>query len=52
MYGVYDPTTKTWNGIVRELMERVSNRDGERGRFFFFDKMIYFLPSGNVSVPI
>lgn len=25
MYGVYDPETKTWNGIVRELMERVSN---------------------------
>lgn len=24
MYGVYDPETKTWNGIVRELMERVS----------------------------
>lgn len=24
MYGVYDPNTKTWNGIVRELMERVS----------------------------
>lgn len=23
MYGVYDPETKTWNGIVRELMERV-----------------------------
>ncbi|XP_037043818.1 glutamate receptor ionotropic, kainate 2 isoform X3 [Bradysia coprophila] len=22
MYGVYDPNTKTWNGIVRELMER------------------------------
>lgn len=25
MYGVYDPETKTWNGIVRELMDRVSN---------------------------
>lgn len=25
MYGVYDPNTKTWNGIVRELMERVRN---------------------------
>lgn len=24
MYGVYDPETKTWNGIVRELMDRVS----------------------------
>lgn len=24
MYGVYDPETKEWNGIVRELMERVS----------------------------
>lgn len=24
MYGVYDPQTKKWNGIVRELMERVS----------------------------
>lgn len=24
MYGVYDPETKSWNGIVRELMERVS----------------------------
>lgn len=23
MYGVYDPETKSWNGIVRELMERV-----------------------------
>lgn len=23
MYGVYDPETKTWNGIVRELMDRV-----------------------------
>lgn len=26
MYGVYDPETKTWNGIVRELMDRVSKR--------------------------
>lgn len=25
MYGVYDPQTKKWNGIVRELMERVSH---------------------------
>lgn len=24
MYGVYDRQTKQWNGIVRELMERVS----------------------------
>lgn len=23
MYGVYDPETKEWNGIVKELMERV-----------------------------
>ena len=23
MYGVYDPKTKEWNGIVRELMEKV-----------------------------
>jgi hypothetical protein len=26
MYGVYDPDTKEWNGIVRELMEKVSKR--------------------------
>lgn len=25
MYGVYDPETKKWNGIVRELMEKVIN---------------------------
>lgn len=24
MYGVYDPKTKEWNGIVRELMEKVN----------------------------
>lgn len=24
MYGVYNPETKEWNGIVRELMEKVS----------------------------
>lgn len=24
MYGVFDPDTKEWNGIVRELMEKVS----------------------------
>ena len=24
MYGVYDPETKEWNGIVRELMEKVT----------------------------
>lgn len=23
MYGVYDPNTKEWNGIVRELIEKV-----------------------------
>lgn len=23
MYGVFDPETKQWNGIVRELIERV-----------------------------
>lgn len=28
MYGVYDPNTKTWNGIVRELMERVRHFSG------------------------
>lgn len=33
MYGVYDPETKQWNGIVRELMERVSERkEITRGR--------------------
>ena len=25
MYGVFDPETKEWNGIVRELMEKVSS---------------------------
>lgn len=24
-YGAYDPITKQWNGIVRELMDKVSN---------------------------
>jgi Ligated ion channel L-glutamate- and glycine-binding site len=24
MYGVYDPETKQWNGIVRELMDKAS----------------------------
>lgn len=23
-YGAYDPTTKQWNGIVRELMDKVN----------------------------
>lgn len=23
MYGVYDPNTREWNGIVRELIEKV-----------------------------
>jgi hypothetical protein len=23
MYGVYDPETKEWNGIVRQLIEKV-----------------------------
>lgn len=26
LYGVYDPETKEWNGIVRELMEKVRTR--------------------------
>lgn len=26
MYGVYDPKTKEWNGIVRELMEKVKRK--------------------------
>lgn len=30
MYGVYDRQTKQWNGIVRELMERVSSCTFER----------------------
>lgn len=33
MYGVYDPETKQWNGIVRELMESVSF-------FFYFKNLI------------
>lgn len=24
-YGAYDPTTKQWNGIVRELMDKVTD---------------------------
>lgn len=35
MYGVYDPETKQWNGIVRELMEKVSQMMGIKG---FFDR--------------
>lgn len=31
MYGVYDPETKQWNGIVRELMEKVSGRKKRLG---------------------
>lgn len=35
MYGVYDPETKTWNGIVRELMERVRGKYNDmRGILF------------------
>lgn len=36
MYGVYDPETKTWNGIVQELMERVSLQIRYPSFFFFF----------------
>lgn len=35
MYGVYNPETQEWNGIVRELMERVSCR--------------YYYPINNLS---
>lgn len=41
MYGVYNPETETWNGIVRELMERVRNY-----YFLFFflhSKKFYFI---------
>lgn len=31
MYGVYDRQTKQWNGIVRELMERVRRLEFEGG---------------------
>ncbi|EFN89307.1 Glutamate receptor, ionotropic kainate 2 [Harpegnathos saltator] len=34
MYGVYDPETKEWNGIVRELMEKVPS--GQPTRLFSF----------------
>lgn len=33
MYGVYDPETKEWNGIVRELMDKV--RQNTQIVFFF-----------------
>ena len=44
MYGVYDPKTKEWNGIVRELMEKVKwetlhvsvDRRTRGGNLFFF----------------
>lgn len=36
MYGVYDPETKQWNGIVRELMESVSFISNLIIRKFFF----------------
>lgn len=26
MYGVYDPESKQWNGIVRELIEKVRKK--------------------------
>lgn len=26
-YGAYDPNTKQWNGIVRELMDKVPNNN-------------------------
>lgn len=45
MYGVYDPETKSWNGIVRELMERVRMKfsiiwDDGHGRIKF-DSFIF-----------
>lgn len=34
-YGVYDPDTKEWNGIVRELMEKVSEKRKECEKYTY-----------------
>lgn len=36
MYGVYDPETKEWNGIVRELMEKVNISFSNFNTFYVF----------------
>lgn len=38
MYGARDPDTGQWNGIVRELMDRVSNH-----HFDIFSTLMIFL---------
>lgn len=54
MYGVYDPKTKEWNGIVRELMEKVKweklpARTCKITTLFLFS---YLLVAGNFVLPL
>lgn len=41
MYGVYDPESKEWNGIVRELMEKVGIFYPKKIKFRFLIKYHY-----------
>lgn len=41
MYGVYDPETKEWNGIVRELMEKVRR---------FYVNPVFSSPADNLRI--
>lgn len=48
MYGVYDPDTKEWNGIVRELMEKVSRR--QESRYVMFLYLVVVLQRADLAV--
>lgn len=41
MYGVYDPESKQWNGIVRELMEKVSQLYTSTSALSYFMMMVH-----------
>lgn len=42
-YGAYDPNTKQWNGIVRELMDKVFGRRQQFSNNNFFLSMIHMV---------
>ena len=45
VYGMIDTETGEWNGLVRELKNKVGRLQGECGRrVHFFPLLVYYLP--------
>jgi len=49
-YGAYDPTTKQWNGIVRELMDKVIDNRYKHIMRYSLSKYIFIFQKADLAM--